>query len=76
VFVVGEKHGPGVVAMRVIVANFVERVDFLVKRGGCMTVESSFTQHCLTLLSTGQLQVLEPGKQRALPSPSNEEVET
>ena len=40
------------------VANFVERVHFLCKRGGCMTVESSFVQHCLALLSTGELQVL------------------
>ena len=27
------------------IANFVERVDFIFKRGGCMTVESNFTQH-------------------------------
>ena len=40
-----------------------------------MTVESSFTQHCLTLLSTGQLQVLEQGTHRVLPSPSNQEVQ-
>ena len=57
------------------VEDFAKRVDFLFKQGGRMTVESSFTQHCLTLLSTGQLQVLEQGKQRVLPSPSNEEVE-
>ena len=43
------------------VADFVKRVAFLFKQGGRMTVESSFTQHCLTLLSTGQLQVLEQG---------------
>ena len=40
-----------------------------------MTVESSTTHHCLTLLSARQLQVLEQGKQRVLPSPSNDEVE-
>jgi hypothetical protein len=57
------------------VANFVERVEFLFKAGGCMTVESSFTQHCLTLLSTGQLQVLEQGAHRVLLSPSNQEVQ-
>ena len=58
------------------VANFVERVDFLFKRGGRMTVESSFSQQCLTLLSTGQLQVLENGTYRALPSPpSDQEVQ-
>ncbi|MFM7980229.1 MAG: hypothetical protein ACKPKO_13020, partial [Candidatus Fonsibacter sp.] len=45
--------------MHATIATFVARVDFLCKRGGCITVESSFTQHCLTLLSTGQLQVLE-----------------
>jgi hypothetical protein len=56
------------------VANFVERVDFLFKRGGCMTVESNFTQHCLTLLSTRQLQVLERGTYRVLPSPSDQGV--
>ena len=56
------------------VEKCVERVDFLFKRGGCMTVESSFTQHCLTLLSTGQLQVLEQGTHRALQSQSNQEV--
>ena len=39
-----------------------------------MTVESSFTQHCLTFLPTGQLQVLEQGTYRALPSPSDQEV--
>jgi hypothetical protein len=61
--------------LRATVANFVERVDFLFKRGGRMTEEGSFTQHCLTLLSTGQLQVLGQGKQRVLPSPSNAEAE-
>ena len=35
------------------VDKFVERVGVLFKRGGRMTVESSFAQHCLTLLSTG-----------------------
>ena len=63
-------------ALHATVANFVERVDFLFKRGGCMTAESSFTQHCLTLLSTGQLRVLEKGTYRALPSPSDQEVQT
>ena len=57
------------------IANFVERVDFLFNRGGCMTVESSFAQHCLSLLSTGQLQVLARGTYRALPSPSEQEVQ-
>ena len=61
--------------LRATVEDFVKRVYFLFKQGGCMTVEGSFTQHCLTLLSTGQLQVLEQGAQRALPSPRNEEVE-
>ena len=55
--------------------TFVERVDFLFKRGGCMAVESSFTQHCLTLLSTGQLQVLEQGTYQVLPSPSDQKVQ-
>ena len=40
-----------------------------------MPVESSFTQHCLTLLATGQLQALEQGTYRALPSPSDQEVQ-
>ena len=40
-----------------------------------MTVESSFTQHCLTLLSTRQLQVLEQGTYRVLPSPRGQEVQ-
>ena len=43
------------------IANFVERVYFLFNRNGCMTLESNFTQHCLTLLSTRRLQVLEQG---------------
>ena len=41
-----------------------------------MTVESSFTQHCLTLLSKEQLQVLEQGTYRVLPSPSDQKVQT
>jgi hypothetical protein len=49
-------------ALHATVADFVKRVDLLFKQGGRMTVESSFTQHCLTLLSTRQLQVLEQGK--------------
>jgi hypothetical protein len=57
------------------IANFVEPVDFLCKRGGRMAVESSFTQHCLTLLSTRQLQVLERGTYRVLPSPSDQQVQ-
>ena len=57
------------------VGNFVERVDFLFKRGGCMTVESSFTQHCLTLLSSGQLQVLEHDTHRVLLSPREDQVQ-
>ena len=40
-----------------------------------MTAESNFTQHCLTLLSTRQLQVLEQGTYRVLPSPSDQEVQ-
>ena len=48
---------------------------FLFKQGGRVTVESSFTQHCFALLSTGQLQVLERGAHRVLPSPRNQEVE-
>ena len=40
-----------------------------------MTVDSNFTQHCLTLLSTRQLQVLEQGTYRVLPSPSDQEVQ-
>ena len=73
----GEKHGPeqlDLATLHATVANFVERVDFLLKRGVCMTVESSFTQHCLTLLPTGQLQALERGTYRVLPSPSDQEV--
>ena len=62
--------------LRDTLANFVKRVDFLFKRGGCMTVESNFTQHCLTLLSTMQLQVLEQGTYRVLPSPSDQQVQT
>ena len=61
--------------MHATVANFVERVDFLFKRGGRMTVESCFTQHCLTLLSAGQLQVLEQCTYRVLPSPSDQDVQ-
>ena len=53
----------------------VERVYFLFKRGMCITVESNFTQHCSTLLSTGQLQVLEQGTYRVFPSPSTQEVQ-
>ena len=53
----------------------MERVDFLFKRGGRMTVESSFAQHCLSLLSTRQLQVLEHGTYRVLPSPGDHEVQ-
>jgi len=56
--------------------TFVERAVFLFKRGGRMTVESSFTQHCLALLSTGQLQVLEQGTYRVLPSPSDQELQS
>ena len=40
-----------------------------------MTVESNFTQHCLTLLSTMQLQVLEQCTYRVLPGPSEQEVQ-
>ncbi|MFM7977963.1 MAG: hypothetical protein ACKPKO_01495 [Candidatus Fonsibacter sp.] len=58
------------------VATFVQRVEFLFKRGGFMTVESSFTQHCFTLLSTGQLQVLEQGTCPVLQSPSNQAAQT
>ncbi|MFM7985033.1 MAG: hypothetical protein ACKPKO_37510, partial [Candidatus Fonsibacter sp.] len=57
------------------VTNFVERVYCLFKRGGFMAVESSFTQHCLTLLLTGQLQVLEKDTYRVLPSPREHEVQ-
>ncbi len=54
----------GLATLHATIANFVERVDFLFKRGGRMPVESSFAQHCLTLLSTRQLQVLEQGTYR------------
>ena len=47
----------------------------LLERDGCMTVESNFTQHCLTLLSTRQLQVFEQGAYRVLPRPSDQEVQ-
>ena len=40
-----------------------------------MTVDNSFTQRCLTLLSTGQFQVLERGTYRVLPSPSDQQVQ-
>ena len=40
------------------VADFVARLDFLFLHRGSMSVESSFTQHCLRLLAAGQLQVL------------------
>jgi hypothetical protein len=56
--------------------TLMERVDFLVNRDGCMTMESRFTQHCLTFVSAGQLQALEQGAYRALPSPSDQEVQT
>ena len=36
--------------LHAIVATFAQRVDFLCKRGGRMTVESGFEQHGLTLL--------------------------
>ena len=65
----------GLAALQATYANLMERVDFLFKLGGCMTVESNFTQHCLTLLSTRQLQVLEQGTYRVLPSPSDQEVQ-
>ena len=52
--------------LRATVANLVDRVDFLFNRGGCMAVESSFTPHCLALLTAGQLQVLEQGTHRVL----------
>ncbi|MFM7985755.1 MAG: hypothetical protein ACKPKO_41220, partial [Candidatus Fonsibacter sp.] len=43
--------------------------------GGCIAVESSFAQHCLTLLSTMHLQVLETDAYRVLPSPGDQEVQ-
>ncbi|MFM7983302.1 MAG: hypothetical protein ACKPKO_28670, partial [Candidatus Fonsibacter sp.] len=57
------------------IATFVERVEFLFKRGGCIAVESNFTKHGLTLRSTRQLQVLEKSTYRALPSPRHQEVQ-
>ena len=56
-------------------ATFVERVEFLFKRGGCITFEINFTQHCLTLLSTRQLQVLEKDAYRVLPIPRDQDVQ-
>ncbi|MFM7985931.1 MAG: hypothetical protein ACKPKO_42110, partial [Candidatus Fonsibacter sp.] len=40
------------VTLQATIATFVERGEFLFQRGGSFTVESSFTQHGLTLLST------------------------
>ena len=59
------------------VGGFVERLDFLFRHRGCMTVESSFTQHCLRLLAAGQLQVLPASSTagRVLTPPCGEAVD-
>ena len=60
------------------VEAFTERVDYLFNQGGCMTVENSFTQHCMSLLGSGQLQVLprseKDGEHWVLGRPSEEAV--
>ena len=63
------------------VAHFVERVDFLFNQGGCMAVENSFVQSCLSILSAGQVQVLphsenqKASHRRVLGKPSEEAVQ-
>jgi len=59
------------------VGDFVERVRMLFKEGGCMTVEHSFTRHCVQVLASGQLQMLPQsggGQHRVLGQPSEAEV--
>ena len=63
------------------VAHFVERVGFLFNQGGCMVVENSFVQSCLSILSAGQVQVLphsenqEASHRRVLGKPSEDAVQ-
>ena len=59
------------------VGDFVERVRMLFKEGGCMTMEHSFTQHCMDLLASGQLQMLPRsggGQHRVLGPATDDEV--
>ena len=68
-----------IAALHSTVAGFVERVDYLFKRGGCMAVQSSFVQSCMSMLDAGQVQVLphseKAGQSRVLGKPSEEAVQ-
>lgn len=74
-----DTEGVDLATLHSTVAHYMDRLDYLFKRGGCMTVENSFVQHCLSLLDAGQLQVLphseRAGGHRVLARPSAEAVE-
>ena len=63
------------------VAHFVECVGFLFNQGGCMAVENSFMQSCLSIFRAGQVQVLphsenqKASHRRVLGKPSKEAVQ-